>query len=136
MVSRSLTITLQRVDAFHLGAPRLRYPPLTTVCARCKQQIEGMTQLSKPGAHRFVRKGSGIVCSAGRRSLSLNQCCGAWSDWVFDWEHVKVNAYNQPAVEFGKQAASDVLTLLRVLRDNDTAAVYWMHWCMCACMTS
>eukprot|EP00439_Symbiodinium_sp_Y106_P085112 s109_g27.t1 len=42
-------------------------------------------------AHRFVRKGSGIV-----------------------------NAYNQPAVELGKQAASDVLTLLRMLRDNDT----------------
>lgn len=67
---RSLTITLQRVDAFHLG----------------------------------------VLIALFERAVGLYAAL------------VGVNAYNQPAVEFGKQAASDVLTLLRVLRDNDTAA--------------
>ncbi|CAE7427545.1 pgi [Symbiodinium sp. CCMP2592] len=65
---RSLTITLQRVDAFHLG----------------------------------------VLIALFERAVGLYAAL------------IGVNAYNQPAVELGKQAASDVLTLLRMLRDNDT----------------
>ncbi|CAE7570303.1 pgi [Symbiodinium natans] len=67
---RSLTITLQRVDAFHLG----------------------------------------VLLALFERAVGLYAAL------------IGVNAYNQPAVESGKRAASRVLALMLNLRDNVTSA--------------